>query len=299
MPTWNVKDIINNSAREIGLEEVSTVVGASLDIQTKQLVRLMYRAGREVRERVEWPQLSWLATITLVAGIDYYTVPADFDSAEFRTFWDATNHWELAGPISAQEWMWRKYGNVSSAPRKRFRFKGANYLTSPDLLQPMFIDPVPTASEAGQTLAYEYQSVNWITPGTTWTASTVYAANAYVQYRGNPYKTTAGGTSGSTAPTHKSGSAGDGVVTWTFQPSYAAQADTDISLLDGDLISLNIQWRYLQLKGMEYAEKRQEFEDMMSRAAARIRGAKTLSAAGSEHDFLLGPRNIPDSGFGV
>lgn len=46
--------------------------------------------------------------------------------------------------------------------------------------------------------------------------STVYAAGAYSARQGKIYQTAAGGTSGATPPTHTSGDASDGAVTWTF-----------------------------------------------------------------------------------
>ena len=50
-----------------------------------------------------------------------------------------------------------------------------------------------------------------------WTASTVYAANAYcVSDSGKIYTTTAGGTSGATAPTGTGASISDGGVTWSY-----------------------------------------------------------------------------------
>jgi hypothetical protein len=50
-----------------------------------------------------------------------------------------------------------------------------------------------------------------------WVTSTVYAALAACQNAGKCYTTTAGGTSGGTAPTHTSGTVSDGGVSWTFQ----------------------------------------------------------------------------------
>lgn len=49
-----------------------------------------------------------------------------------------------------------------------------------------------------------------------WTTSTVYPSDAYVINGGNYYRTESGGTSGSTAPTHTSGTVSDGAVSWTY-----------------------------------------------------------------------------------
>jgi len=53
----------------------------------------------------------------------------------------------------------------------------------------------------------------------SWASTTTYAAGAKVSNGNYLYTTTAGGTSGSTAPTHTSGSASDGGVTWAYAGS--------------------------------------------------------------------------------
>ena len=52
-----------------------------------------------------------------------------------------------------------------------------------------------------------------------WSSATVVAADAFVYYLGNVYRTAAGGTTGSTPPTHLVGNSSDGGVTWTFYSS--------------------------------------------------------------------------------
>lgn len=49
-----------------------------------------------------------------------------------------------------------------------------------------------------------------------WAATTAYALNAYAYANGKVYQATVAGTSGSTAPSHTSGTATDGTVTWTY-----------------------------------------------------------------------------------
>lgn len=50
----------------------------------------------------------------------------------------------------------------------------------------------------------------------SWTTATAYAALTYVASGANLYLTTAGGTSGASAPVHTSGSVSDGAVTWLY-----------------------------------------------------------------------------------
>ncbi|MDF2534336.1 MAG: Pectate lyase superfamily protein [Bacillales bacterium] len=54
-----------------------------------------------------------------------------------------------------------------------------------------------------------------------WAATTAYALNSYVlSTNGKIYKATVAGTSGSTAPSHASGTSGDGTVTWQYVDSF-------------------------------------------------------------------------------
>lgn len=50
-----------------------------------------------------------------------YPFPAGFDRLIDRTDWDKTQHWEMLGPESAQQWQWLKSGYISTGPRVRFR----------------------------------------------------------------------------------------------------------------------------------------------------------------------------------
>ncbi len=50
-----------------------------------------------------------------------YAMPSDFDRLIDRTDWDKSQHWEMLGPETAQQWQWLKSGFISSGPRIRFR----------------------------------------------------------------------------------------------------------------------------------------------------------------------------------
>jgi hypothetical protein len=61
-----------------------------------------------------------------------------------------------------------------------------------------------------------YTSVPEITIGTQWSSGTVYTTNQQIFYANRLYTVTVGGTSGANAPTHESGSAGNGSTTLTY-----------------------------------------------------------------------------------
>lgn len=78
-----------------------------------------------------------------------FAMPADFDRLIDRTDWDKTQHWEMLGPETAQQWQWLKSSYISTGPRVRFRVLGNLFQIWPAL-------------GADHTLGWEYQSKYWI-----------------------------------------------------------------------------------------------------------------------------------------
>jgi hypothetical protein len=63
-------------------------------------------------------------------------------------------------------------------------------------------------------------------------------------------------------------SGGTGQSAWT--------ADTDTGLLDEDLMSLGIKWRWLKAKGLDYSEEFREYELQVSMATSRDGSTRVL-----------------------
>ena len=59
--------------------------------------------------------------VTITFSQVKYDFPAGFDRLIDRTDWDKSQHWEMLGPESAQQWQWLKSGYISTGPRVRFR----------------------------------------------------------------------------------------------------------------------------------------------------------------------------------
>lgn len=79
-------------------------------------------------------------------------------------------------------------------------------------------------------------------------------------------------------------------------PQPAFQADTDLTFLDEDLITLGIIWRFMKRKGFDYAEDFQTYENNVEQHMARDGGAQTLNMVPQPID--LSRVNIPDGNFG-
>lgn len=77
-----------------------------------------------------------------------YPFPADYDRPIEGTQWDKSRHWQMVGPLTAQQWQFRKSGYISTGPRIGFRNLGGTFQTWP-----------PLASS--EYLGFEYVSSNW------------------------------------------------------------------------------------------------------------------------------------------
>lgn len=282
---------IQTVAKELSLAVPTSVIGTT-DATVKQLLAFAERAGKEARNKFRWPELNREFTFTLATSTANYALNDDFDYQIHDTHYDRSNSWPLLGPVTPQEWQLLKSGITTAGQRKRFRVKG---IASNQL----YIDPTPTSSDNGNTLVLEYQSKNWIRPK-TWAASTAFAAGAYCFYNGNWYYTSSAGTTGSTAPTHTTGSTSDGGITWAYysSPYDTFTADTDVSLLDEDILAMDIQWRFRRDAGLEFEDFRRETNEAWARASTSKSGMRTLPITPSGAGFLLGEQNIPEDGYG-
>lgn len=293
--------LIQDVVGELGSLPSVTSVISNNDPTVSQLVALLQRLGKDIRDDYVWPQLVKEHSISLVSGQDTYPLKADFNSQIHRTHWDDTNNWELYGPMSPQEWQWIKRGVVSSGPRRRFRIKGWNTSSSwGQGVGSIVIDPVPGSGDTGQILVFEYLSRTWIFP-VQWTTATVFNAGAYCSNAGVIYKTTAGGTSGVTAPSG-TGTVSDGAISWVSQDNYPYErfiSDSDYCLLDEDMLGLGVQYRWLERQGLPFEFLKSQFDMSIAKSVVSLRGAKSLSLVPRRTSLFIGPGNVPDTGYGA
>ena len=70
--------------------------------------------------------------------------------------------------------------------------------------------------------------------------------------------------------------------------------DTDTPILDDRAIILGLKYRFWQIKGMNYATMRKDYDDYVERLKARDGGAKTLSLSPRRMSMYLTPNNVQD-----
>lgn len=81
-------------------------------------------------------------------------------------------------------------------------------------------------------------------------------------------------------------------------PQSSWQADTDVGVLDEYLLELGILYRFLRRMGLSYNEEMDEYERQVDKAMATDGGSAILNLTPSDHLSLIGPWNLPETGFG-
>jgi hypothetical protein len=202
-------------------------------------------------------------TNTIVFAKDTYPEPSDFSRFINQTWWDRTNRWALMGPDSPQVDQWHRSGVVTIGPRRHFRQIGSNGIFSD------FNSDFNTDFSAGAALN-NYRL--WPPPGATDTPlDLVFEYISQNVVYGIPTQTAPYGNAQSTF-----------------------QADTDITVLDPNMIILDTKWRFWQIKGFDYLPMQMEARDYIDRAYANDGGAKTLSISNKRANFWLSTGYTPD-----
>lgn len=80
-------------------------------------------------------------------------------------------------------------------------------------------------------------------------------------------------------------------------PQAEWEADTDLGILDENLMTLGVAWRMLRRLGLSYSEELNEYETEVRKAMAVDGGAAVLSIVPQTYSFLLSPANIQEASF--
>lgn len=282
-------ELLQTAAVELKQSSTFTSVLNSSNTHVRLLLALANAEIQECRRLHPWPALVREAQITLVAAQDSYALPDDFGAITTSTGWDRTSADPLIGPLSGQEWAEAKSGLVDVSIYKQWRIKGiAN--------KRLYIHTTPSTSDAGKLLVLEYASLNGAKP-MTWAANTSFAPASYCFYDGNYYRSAGGGTSGSTAPTHTTGSASDGSISWAYSTALYDRflADTDVPLFDTRLFLEGLKWRWLKANGLSFENDRALYYDLARRAFVEQNGTRPLSLTGKGGYRLLDGDNMPQT----
>lgn len=164
MTQRTVLEIVKRVAGRVGINKPNTATG-STDIQILQLVDLLNEEGQELASRFSWQLLINEKTFTsvnsedqgLLVGGTILSAANGFEYILNGSIFNRTTRVEMPGSMSIPDWQAYKASGVVSNPYGQYRLRGGHLLLMP-------------APAAGQTIAFEYKSKNWITKVDTTTA---------------------------------------------------------------------------------------------------------------------------------
>lgn len=145
----NLLEIIQEDCRLLSLPVPASIVD-STDVQVLQLWAIANEEGRNLQRSYDWQLLTQEYTYTTSASEDQPTaIPDDLDRWIANSMFDRTTRREVIGPITPQMWQAIKAQPQLNRVFLAWRERTGIFYTS----------PTPTA---GDTVAYEYVSANWV-----------------------------------------------------------------------------------------------------------------------------------------
>lgn len=211
--------VVQSACRRLALP-VPAAVATSTDRQVLQMMAISNEDGQELADRFTWQALQTETTHVTLASESQgaiATIAPGFKSVINDTMWNRSIDWPIVGSLTPQIWQRFKANNITG-PYQQFRIRGGT----------LYFIPAPAA---GETVAFEYVSKNWVTLN-------------------------AGGTGSEWA------------------------ADADTSLLDEQLLTLGLIWRFKQIKGFDYDEDFNKYERRVNDAIGRDAGKMILNMQG-------------------
>lgn len=279
-----VKELIDEFLDLINQPRESSYVGATTPA-ARQYVALFKRVADELLNNYNgWTQLKRIHTFTTVTNQANYQLPGDYHRQLIGTQWDVTDQLPLAGPLSNALLAFQTYGVTLTTPFQGWQVNGAQgyiYNTAPYTQRSAgYFQLSPAGQDNSTQIAIAYISKNYCWPQ-NWVASTAYSLGDMRTGINNIYRVTTAGTSGTTRPSATTGTETDGTVTWTvYTEPYGVQADTDIFLLDDELMIEGLRWAWYEAKQQFAASEshKRSWVNSVKSALGRQNGAVQVNA---------------------
>ena len=114
--------VLTNIPSTVGLDNTYSIVGTSIPQDTYVDEVL---TANSISTTQESSASSSGGSVTFSKTI--YDLPSDYETITDNTHWDKTKHWQMLGPVDAQQWQWLKSGYISTGPRVRWRILGGQF----------------------------------------------------------------------------------------------------------------------------------------------------------------------------
>lgn len=192
-------------------------------------------------------------------GRSDYPLPSDLERIIDGTFWDRTRYWAMRGPQSPQQWQLYKSSAIGYASvQRRYRFRNTRDVQNAD-------------NSTGLSPIIGISPVISIDP-----VPMDNGAALVFEYVSNGWCQNSAGT--------------------VFQNSWAA--DNDTGVIDEYLIKLETIWRLCRRLGLSYSDEMAEAERQIDKAVAIDGAAPVLNMTPNNNLSLIGPWNLPETGYG-
>lgn len=200
-------------------------------------------------------------------GQAMYPLPSDFQRPIDNTFWDRSRFWSMRGPQSPQQWQLYKSSVIGRASiQRRYRFlsiwtpQGAG-MGSMGAGAGLFGGNLPSFQK--------YISIDPVPFDN--------GSQLVFEYVSNGWCMSPGGVP---------------------QDSWQSDDDVMITPLFEYLMRLSLKYRLLRRLGLSYNEELNEFETQVDKAMAHDGGSAILDLTPNNNLTLIGPWNLPETGFG-
>ena len=120
--TVNGTELLTNIPSTVGLDNTYSIVGTSIPQDTYVNTVI---DDHQVTTTQQASASSSGGSVTFSKTI--YDLPPDYETITDNTHWDKTKHWQMLGPVDAQQWQWLKSGYISTGPRVRWRILGGQF----------------------------------------------------------------------------------------------------------------------------------------------------------------------------
>lgn len=267
--------------------------------------------------------------------VGMYVLPPDWRGMIDQTGWNRSTRLPMAGPLSEQEWEYLGAQMTGVVLNALFKPKqGLLYLYPSNA--PPGAQGITMAYKSSRWVQHASLYVPEVC--SPWAALSNYTTGAVVQdtdgsggvFVQNIYRCVQSGKSAATGPDVANTATGtpttsgvivDGTVYWnwigcftqltnadqsttttlaSFGTKDAPTAGTDLVMFDEELIVAKLQLAWLKKKGFDSADAEREYTRQLSQATSNDSPAPILSlnSRGIVRDRLLGPLNVPITGFG-
>lgn len=216
-----VLQIAQNAIVLAGFDSPKSLLSPSQHYDIGHYRAVLESVGKELASKYSWPSLIKTYTFITISGQDSYSLPGDCAAIVPNTAYDGSAINWMEGPLSLEDFALEQFYPIAAGVTYKFASQGFNRIV---------ITPTPTEAIS---LSMKYKSKNWLLPP-IWTTEESISAGEYRQYLDNVYVAVSAGVTGTTPPTHITGDATDGGVSWSYYDNEYVDilSDSDIPVID-------------------------------------------------------------------